>query len=94
VSRAKAVERLALLFNQDFDLLLEVLARLEFPAHCEGQEGPCQHTNVSLVPGRTRYEWDGEGRNPNGPVLLCPDCAAAYNEHWDGMWADYYAGLI
>jgi hypothetical protein len=32
--------------------------------------------------------------DPNAPLALCRDCAAEHHEHWDGMWSDYYSGLI
>jgi len=44
---------------------------------------------------RTAYPWtDDGGFNPNHPMHLCPPCTGEFDEHWDGMWADYHAGLL
>ena len=42
---------------------------------------------VARHPSRTAYQWDGEGRDPNAPIALCPPCAQEYNEDMDDMWA-------
>lgn len=58
-------------------------------------QGPCEcRCLVEWRPARTAYHWDGKGEDPNHPVLLCDDCWEEYAEYWDGMWADYYAGLL
>jgi hypothetical protein len=58
---------------------------------------PCERCGASEARPtavRTAYSWaDNGGINPNHPMHLCPPCTEEYNEHWDGMWADYYAGL-
>ena len=58
---------------------------------------PCERCGASgarPTAVRTAYSWaDNGGINPNHPMQLCPPCTEEYNEHWDGMWADYYAGL-
>jgi hypothetical protein len=46
---------------------------------------------VRLHNSRTAYAWDGIGENPNADVLLCAECADAYNAYWDDMWREYYA---
>lgn len=44
---------------------------------------------------RTAYEWEDDGGfNPNHPMHLCPPCTEEFDEHWTGMWADYYSGLV
>jgi DNA-directed RNA polymerase subunit RPC12/RpoP len=59
----------------------------------------CQYCG-RRVPGverecsRTRYPWNGEGKDPNRDVYLCRDCAKDHHEHWDDRWADYYSGLM
>ena len=40
----------------------------------------------------TMYHWDGEGDDPNRPILLCRVCAEAHYEHWDAMWLEARAG--
>jgi hypothetical protein len=55
----------------------------------------CGHTeDVRWEPSRTQYPWDGEGEDPNAPEALCRPCAKLHHEHWDGMWAEYYGGLL
>ena len=49
---------------------------------------------VFLESSRTAYHWDGVGQNPNADIPLCRDCAVDHHEHWDFMWAEYYAGLL
>jgi hypothetical protein len=41
----------------------------------------------------TAYHWDGEGEDPNHPMMLCPSCADEYDEYWRSMWADYYNSI-
>ena len=43
---------------------------------------------------RTMYCWNGEGEDPNRPVLLCKQCAKMHHEYWDDMWSDYYGSRI
>lgn len=63
------------------------------PKVCENVT--CQRTEgVELEPSRTAYHWDGKGVDPNAPIWLCRECAKEHHEHWDGMWADYYSGLM
>lgn len=49
---------------------------------------------VRLEDSRTAYAWDGMGENPNAPTYLCRQCAKEHHTYWDGMWADYYSGII
>jgi hypothetical protein len=44
--------------------------------------------------GRTAYEWDGKGEDPNRCVVLCRECAKEHHEHWDEMWEEYYRGRL
>jgi hypothetical protein len=32
--------------------------------------------------------------DPNAPIPLCRECAEEHHDHWNGMWAEYYAGLM
>lgn len=50
----------------------------------------CGNTNgVELEDSRTAYPDD-----PNSPIPLCRPCAEFHHGYWDGMWADYYSGLL
>jgi hypothetical protein len=49
---------------------------------------------LKLADSCTAYPWDGKGRDPNAPVLLCPRCSEDHYEHWHEMWSEYYAGRI
>lgn len=61
--------------------------------YCEGQ---CLFTirGVEYEPGRSRYEWDGQGVDPNKGSFLCRDCAKGYHEYWDEMLAVYYSDKL
>ena len=59
--------------------------------------GRCERCSVSpaqLTPSCTAYAWDGKGRDPNAPIMLCADCAEEHIAYWDSVWSDYYGGLI
>ena len=72
-----------------------MMKNIETLGVCEGMGGPCpEKKGVEWVPAKTRYEWDGEGENPNRESFLCPNCAEIYNEYWDELWTDYYRGLL
>ena len=43
---------------------------------------------VKAEPSRTMYPWDGVGEDPNRPIDLCRQCAAAHHDFWDEMWAE------
>lgn len=32
--------------------------------------------------------------DPNAPIPLCRECAVEHHEYWDGMWAEWRAGLM
>jgi hypothetical protein len=49
----------------------------------------CGNKNAERYRQRTSYV--KEERNW---VTLCPECRADNNQHWDDMWADYYAGCM
>jgi hypothetical protein len=59
----------------------------------------CEHCGevsyaVDYQSSRTQYIWNGEGKNPNRDVLLCPLCAREHHEYWDEMWREYYADKL
>jgi len=47
------------------------------------------HPLLEKAPVRTMY---ASGNQPQ--PLLCPDCTEEWMEYWDGMWSDYYGGLL
>ena len=47
------------------------------------------HPGLEKAPVRTMY---ATGAQPQ--PLLCPDCTEEWMEYWDGMWKDYYGGLM
>ena len=94
MSRQEIVQKLANMFRQYPDLLVETLCALNKPPTCEGSEGPCEQTNVRLVCARTMYPATEEDPHPNQSLWLCPRCAEAYHGHWDSMWSEYYGGLL
>lgn len=50
----------------------------------------CGDQPAYLVECRTRYADDDLNVCP----VLCSLCEQGYIEHWDDMWAEYYAGLM
>ena len=53
-------------------------------------QGPCECLClVEWRSARTSFNWDGEGEDPNHPILLCDECAEEHAEYWDEMWANY-----
>lgn len=65
------------------------------PLVCRGADGPCDNTEgVELVPRRTQYYWNGEGEDPNAPLLLCPSCADFLREYWNDLWSEYYQSVM
>ena len=58
----------------------------------------CEHCRsfwgLKLEDGRTMYEWNGKGEDPNRSQLLCRMCAVMHHDYWDEMWADYYSGRL
>jgi len=72
------------------DIAVRLRACLPYPS-CE----QCGSDGARPTAVRTAYEWtDDGGFNPNHPMHLCPPCTEEFDEHWTGMWADYYAGLM
>lgn len=57
------------------------------PAQCDGFDGPCDSMEAKERKCRTAYNWDGAGQNPNRTPMLCDECAQAYDEYWNEMWA-------
>lgn len=57
---------------------------------CEGFAGPCGKEGAEVVACRTQYADETQNTSP----VLCQDCKDAYNEYWDGMWEEYYRGLL
>lgn len=60
--------------------------------------GGCEHCSdldgVEFEDARTSYCWDGEGEDPNRPLVLCRSCAAEHHANWDEQWREYYSGLL
>ncbi len=65
------------------------------------------HSEVTLQDARTAYEkprltalerleYDALEPlpDPNATIPLCPDCAEEHHQHWDDMWAEYYASRL
>jgi len=50
--------------------------------------------DVERAPCMTAYEWDGKGKDPNQPPILCKECREEWIEHWDDMWKEYYSGRL
>lgn len=75
--------------------LMEVARRLHMPLpRCQGHNRPCSSMVLKMTPAMTQYSWDGQGEDPNGPIALCHDCAGDYQEYWQEMWKEYYAGVL
>ena len=72
-------------------VLAAVLQRLGLHIPCE----VCGHGQVLwATPSMTRYDWNGEGDDPNAPKMLCPECSDEHMEHWTAMWKEYHGGLL
>lgn len=71
------------------DLVREAdkLIAQEQEAQCDGFDGPCISIEAKERQCRTAYHWDGSEQNPNRTPILCDECAQAYEEHWNEMWA-------
>ena len=69
-----------------------------FEGKCEGFEGKCgNRKDVKWTPSRTFYPWNIDKEpleNPNRNIFLCGECEIGYNEYWDEMWNEYYAGRL
>ena len=63
------------------------LVKQEQAAQCDGFDGPCESMKAKERQCRTAYHWDGTGQNPNRTPMLCDECAKAYEEYWNEMWA-------
>jgi len=50
--------------------------------------------DVRYEAARTQYEPTEDDPEPNADIPFCRPCAADHHEHWDGMWAEYYAGRL
>lgn len=50
--------------------------------------------NMSWRPAVTAYHWDGKGKDPNRDLYLCDNCAEDYYDYYDGLWQDYYGGIL
>lgn len=48
---------------------------------CDTPEG------VEMRPSYTAYHWNGEGKDPNADVPLCPVCFEEHREYWNEMWS-------
>jgi hypothetical protein len=60
---------------------------------CEGHGG-CPNKVLWETPSQTQYEWDGQGRDPNAALLLCPECSEEYTGTMNDQWSEYHAGLL
>lgn len=56
--------------------------------HCKTMKG------LGYEDSRTMYPWNGEGKNPNAPWLLCKRCAEMHHDYWDDMWDEYNRGRL
>ena len=65
-------------------------SRINTPHHCEGIEGPCENTEITQQDCRTQYADPSQNRSP----WLCAECAQAYHDYWDEMWANYNRGRL
>lgn len=75
-------------FTVWFELTLDGLFDFDAPAaQCDGYDGPCESMEAKERKCRTAYNWDGAGQNPNRTPMLCDECAQAYDEYWNEMWA-------
>jgi len=54
----------------------------------------CGAADPTVVPAMTAYAWDGQGSDPNRDLSLCDQCRVDYQDHWNEMWREYYAGLL
>jgi len=60
------------------------------------KEDKCLHCGTNGAKWResmTTYPWNGEGENPNKPVLLCKVCYEEYRDYWEDMWNSYYSSI-
>jgi hypothetical protein len=60
----------------------------EMCARCGSREG------VEMESARTAYEPTEKDPDPNADIPYCRSCAEEHHEHWDEMWAEYYAGRL
>jgi len=70
-------------------------SRLQDEGYCE----QCKHDDGSerwgkRAPVMTAYEWDGKGKDPNLPPILCDEHMEMWCEHWTEMWNEYYSDRI
>lgn len=74
------------------------LDEIEKSGYCEGVSHQCNNKeSIKWISSRTYYEWDVDeqpGEDPNRPRFLCPSCAKEWNDYWDEMWNEYYAGRL
>jgi hypothetical protein len=70
---------------------------------CQGTQGVELISALTSYPNPELTVWDrlafeegglSEPPNPNPPLFLCVRCTKEYTEHWEGMWAEYHAGLL
>lgn len=65
------------------------------PPSCLGSDGPCSvKVGLMWVESMTAYSWEGQGEDPNHPVLLCATCTRSYCEYWEEMWDEYNQSRI
>jgi hypothetical protein len=43
---------------------------------------------------KSQYYWNGKGKDPNGPMLMCKEYAMESNWYWKEMWEEYYSGRL
>lgn len=56
----------------------------------------CGHEGKDVVdtPSQTCYCWNGEGEDPNRDLVLCFECAYAYEAHMTDKWKEYYSMVM
>ena len=49
---------------------------------------------IKLREALTNYYWEGDGDDPNTPVLFCDSCYEEYSDFWNEQWEEYYRDLL
>lgn len=56
--------------------------------HCTGMFHPCGK------PAKRRRQNTQYVNDESNFVIMCDECFAENEEHWRGMWADYYRDVL
>jgi len=84
---AQFKRKIDILFYRLSILIHKFLIKIDLPI-CEGWEHPCfkkgklRRQNTQYVDDKINF------------VFLCDECMKANDEHWNGMWSDYYRGCL